>query len=149
MNINIKSSILALSFVFASTFSAMADRDVAISVNELPVSAQKVLSTNFSNAKVALSKKEVDLFGKSYDIIFTNGDKIEFDANGQWEKISCKHTRVPQALVPSTILEYVKTHYADSYIIKIEKEKRGHEVELANGLELEFDKNGRCIDIDN
>lgn len=148
MNISIKASVLALSFVFASTFNAMADRDVAISYKELPQTAQQVINANFKDVKVALTKKEVDFFGKSYDVIFTNGDKIEFDSNGHWEKISCKYSKVPTILIPSAILKYVDENFSNNPIIKIEKEKRGYEVELQNGLELEFNKNGQCVKID-
>lgn len=148
MNISIKGTLLALSFAFASTFNAMADRDVAISYKELPKTAQQVINTNFPNVKVALSKKEVDFFGKSYDVIFTNGDKIEFDSNGNWEKISCKYSKVPTALIPVAILKYVDEKFSGNLIIKIEKEKRGYEVELQNGLELEFNKHGQCVKID-
>ena len=148
MKILSKLSVLILFFVFVSTFNAMADRDVAISFKELPVIAQEIIQANFPKAKVALSKKEVDLFSKSYDVIFTNGDKIEFDGEGQWEKISCKYSQVPSALIPSVILQYIKHNFADSPIVKIEREKRGYEVELKKGLELEFDKKGQCLDID-
>ena len=108
MNKKIKGLFLTLSFMVASTLNVMADKDVPISINELPTEAQKVLTTNFSGMKVALAKKEVDFFGKSYDVILTNGNKIEFDRNGRWEKISCKPHSVPQELIPVFILQFVK-----------------------------------------
>lgn len=149
MKNKIKGSVLALSFVFASTFNVMADKDVAININELPVTAQKVLSINFPQAKVALAKKEVDMFDKSYDVVFTNGNKIEFDADGRWEKISCKLGSVPSTMIPTFILEYVKKHYEGVNVLSIEREKKGYEVELSNGIELEFNKNGRCVKVEN
>lgn len=148
MDRKIKRIFIALLLIVTSAFDAMADKDVPISVNELPTEAQKILSVNFPNKKVALSKKEVDFFGRSYDVILTNGDKIEFDANGRWEKISCKHESVPVALIPSFIYQYVKEHFPEERIVKIEREKRGFEVELSNDIDLKFDKKGRCIEID-
>ena len=148
MNKKIKGLFLTLSFMVASTFNVMADKDVPITVNELPTEAQKVLTTNFSGIKVALAKKEVDFIGRSYDVILTNGNKLEFDKNGRWEKLSCKPGGVPQELIPSFILQFVNEHYSKERIVKIEREKGGYEVELSNDLDLEFDKKGRCIDVD-
>ena len=149
MKTKIKTSLLTLSFICATTFNALADNDVTINFNELPIPAQKTINANFAKSKVAISKKDVELFDKSYDVIFTNGDKIEFDADGVWEKISCKSSSVPKALIPATILQYVANHFPEHPIIEIEREKRGFEVELQNGMELKFDKKGKCIDIDN
>ena len=144
----IKKAILAVSFLFASTFNAMADRDVAITVSQLPAAAQKLLTTTFSDKKVALSKKETDLFSKSYEVIFTNGNKIEFDSDGLWEKVSCERGGVPTVLIPSFILDYVTENFHNIDIVEIERDKRGYEVEMSNGVELSFNQKGHCVKID-
>ena len=90
----------------------------------------------------------MEFLGKSYDVIFTNGDKIEFDGRGKWTDIDCKRSQVPDALVPTTIGTFVKKNYPQATILKIEWNRRTYEVELSNRLELEFDKSFRLIDID-
>ena len=48
---------------------------------------------------------ETDWFDKSYDVIFTNGDKLEFDKKGVWTEVNCKYSAVPVAVVPDAIKE--------------------------------------------
>ena len=93
---------------------------------------------------------ESDFFDKSYEVIFTNGNKVEFDRNGKWDKIECKYTEVPVSAIPEFIKKYISENYPDVKVWKIEYErKRGkYEVKLSNRWELKFDKNGTLLDID-
>lgn len=120
----------------------------AIMVSDFPAAAQQTLKKNFTGRKVAMSTMENNLFSTSYDVVFTNGDKVEFDSDGNWKEIKCKHTAVPQALVPQGIKNYLKHHYTNTSIREIERYGSKHEVKLSNGLELTFDKDFRVIDID-
>ena len=43
----------------------------------------------------ACAVMESDWFDKSYDVIFTNGDKLEFDKKGVWTEVNCKYSAVP------------------------------------------------------
>ena len=65
------------------------------------------------------------------------------------EKVDCKYSAVPEAVIPEAILRYVKTNYPGHKVVKIEKEDRGYEAKLANGMKLEFDKKFNLVDIDN
>lgn len=128
--------------------SAQAFNEKPIERNQLPQAAQQVLDKNFSNRKVAMAKMDHGLLEKSYDVVFTNGDKIEFDHAGEWTDITCHHSSVPQALVPGSIRTYLKSHYPDSAIQEIEKKRMKYEVKLSNGLEITFNKNFQVTDID-
>ena len=101
-----------------------------------------------ADKKVALAKMESDFFGKNYDVIFVNGDKVEFDRSGNWEKIKCKYSQVPASLIPNQIMVYVRNNYPDSKIIELEKERNTYEAKLSNGWELKFNKNFELIDLD-
>ena len=82
-------------------------------------------------------------------MIFTNGNKVEFDKKGEWTEIDCKHTVVPTAIIPTTIQKYVTTNYPDTRVLKIERDKKEYEVQLSNRVELKFDLKFNLIDIDN
>lgn len=127
---------------------AWADDDKPIQVNQLPQQAQTFISTYFANSKVAMAKMETDLFDKSYEVIFTNGDKVEFDRKGAWKEVSCKYSAVPNEVVPSAIREYVIANYPDTRILRLEKDKRDYEVKLSNGWEIKFDLKFNVIDLD-
>ena len=138
------------SLLLFSTTSAFAseDADKPITVNELPQPALTLIAQNFANHQVALAKMEVDLLDRSYNVFFTNGDKLEFDRKGNWTEISCKKDGVPAVLIPQPIADYVKTHQPDAKIIKIERENKRYEVNLSNGFEYTFNKKFQPIDVD-
>lgn len=126
-----------------------ADDDKPIEFAQLPVISQQFIKKYFPGKTIALVKMESDFFDKSYEVIFTNGDKAEFNKKGEWKDIDCKYTEVPAALVPEAIRKYATQHYPDTKIIKIEKEKRqGYEIELSNRIELTFNSKFQLIDID-
>jgi hypothetical protein len=141
-----------LLFVFVCVFSIQtlsADNDRPIQVNQLPQEAQTLIQQHFANLKVALAKQESGIIEKTYDVIFTDGTKIEFDRNGRWTEISCQpNAVVPAALVPTQVTEYINKNYSQTQVRKIERERKRCEVELTNKVELTFDQQYRIIDVD-
>ena len=138
-------------FLFCALFvqtAAFADIEKPVTFEQLPAAAQQTIKQHFPNRQIALAKMEMEIFGKTYDVIFTNGEKIEFDSKGQWRDIECKQSQVPAALVPAAIAAYVKKNYPQATIVKLERDRRTYEIELSNRLELTFDKSFRLIDID-
>lgn len=126
----------------------MADNDKPVTVNQLPAKAQTFLTTYFKDAKVALATQDTELFSKSYDVVFNNGDKVEFDKSGEWTEVRCRLTGVPAELVPAPITTYVKNLYPDTQILQIERDTRGYEIKLSNRLEITFNKQMQPVDID-
>ena len=140
-------TIMAL-ICLAAFQTALADNDKPISVSQLPTTAQQILSSHFADKKVALAKVESGLIEKNYDVIFTTGEKIEFDRKGNWTEIDCKQSSVPTKLVPTQITNYVKQNYSGNKILKIERDRNEYEIKLSNGIEITFNKNFDVIDID-
>lgn len=143
-----KKIILFVVCVFAMSTVTMADNDKPIQVNQLPAKAQTFINTYFKGSKVALAKQETELFSKSYDVVFVNGEKLEFDKAGEWTEVQCRMSEVPAAIVPEAIRNYVKTNYPDSKILQIERDRNEYEVKLSNRWEITFDSQMRVIDID-
>lgn len=126
----------------------MADNDKPISFEQLPKAAQSFVKKHFANKNVAFSKVDKGLFDTTYDVMFVDGDKIEFDKQGNWTEMKCKCTFVPEAAVPTQIVKYVKTNYPDAKILQIEKDRYEYEVRLSNFWELKFDLKYNLIDMD-
>ena len=145
---NMKRLLIAFALLFGISASMKAEYDTPVTFQQLPAKAQSFIQQYFPERKIALSKKERELSGTTYDVIFSNGDKIEFFGNGDWKEIQCKTTLVPEALIPAPILDYVKTNYPEAGITQIECKKRGYEISLTNRLEIEFNKQFVVIDID-
>lgn len=135
--------------LFAMNFVAWAGNDKPIQVSEMPKAAQLFIKNHFADLSVAMAKVETDFLDKNYDVVFTNGNKVEFDKKGNWTNVDCEHTQVPVAILPEAIRQYVTQNYPDAKVLKIEvTDRKGYDVELSNGFELEFDKRMNVIDVD-
>ncbi len=143
-----KKLVLLFVCVFMTSVVVMADNDKPITVNQLPAQAQTFLNTYFKGHKVALAKQETEVFNKSYDVVFTTGEKVEFDKSGEWTEVQCRQSEVPAQIVPEAIRTYVQTNYPDTKILSIERDRKEYEVKLSNRWELTFDAMMRVIDID-
>ena len=143
-----KKLVFLLVCLFTLQTVARADDDKPIQVTQMPQPAQLFIKQHFADSKVALAKMESDFFYKSYEVIFTNGDKVEFDNKGNWEEVNCKYSSVPTAIIPAAIQKYVATNYPDAKILKIERDKKDYELKLSKRTELKFVLKFNLIDID-
>ena len=135
--------------LFAMNLVVLAGNDKPIQVSEMPKAAQLFIKNHFADLSVAMAKVETDFLDKNYDVVFTNGNKVEFDKKGNWTNVDCEHTQVPVAILPEAIRQYVAKNYPDAKVLKIEvTDRKGYDVELSNGFELEFDKRMNVIDVD-
>ncbi len=140
---------LVLVSMFALINVAWADDDTPIKVTDMPQAAQAFIKQHFAHSSVALAKVEKDFFDRNYDVIFTDGNKVDFNRKGEWIEVDCRHTQVPAAIIPAAIKSYIGKQYPDVKVLGIEKGDRGsYEVKLSNGWELTFDKKFNVIDID-
>lgn len=139
---------IAICCMFSCNMAANAGNDKPISVNALPAKAQTLLSQHFNGQKVMLATIETGGINKSYDVVLQNGTKLEFDKKGNLTEIDCKQATVPDQLIPKAIRNYLKENYPAQAVKKIEMNKNEYEVELANGLDLTFNKHFQLIDID-
>ena len=115
-----------------------------IPVEQLPKAAKDFVAKYFPGQNIIYAEKE---YGK-YEARFNNGTEIEFDKKGNWDKVDCKTTAVPAALIPEAIVQYVQANFAGAVITKIDKERYGYEIELSNDIDLKFNKQGALIGMD-
>jgi hypothetical protein len=126
--------------------SSFAD-DRIIPAEQLPAAAKTFIQKTFPGQTVSYAK--IDFDGrKKYEVRLSNGVEVDFDKNGNWDKVDCNYSAVPASLVPTNIANYVKTHFAGAKVVKIDKERHGYDVELSNDLELKFNKQGQLMNID-
>lgn len=143
----LETMLFVLALLFASPASANTDGGKAISPGKLPQAALQTINTHLPGRKIAIAKVESELFSKSYTVIFTNGEKIEFDGRGRWTEVKCKRSAVPASLVPAQIAQYIRANYPDCRILEIERDDE-YEVKLSNHVEVTFNKKFEVIDID-
>ncbi len=122
-------------------------KDIIIKVQDLPQAAQSFVSTHFKTLEVSFAIKD----GNEYEVHFTNGWELEFNRKGEWKKIDCKHEAVPTsviALIPESIPAYIKSNFANAFVTEISKDRWEYDIELSNGLDLEFSLNGNLKKVD-
>ncbi|MEO8255670.1 MAG: PepSY-like domain-containing protein [Flavobacterium sp.] len=129
-------------------FSANAQK-TTITKAALPANAQTFLKTHFAGQEPSYIIKDKETFSTDYKVQFTNNTEVEFDGKGNWEEVDGNHTAIPAAIVPKTIATYLKANFANTTVTKISKNYNGYEVDINNGLELEFNSKGIFTRIDN
>ena len=87
-----KKLVFLLVCLFTLQTVARADDDKPIQVTQMPQPAQQFIKQHFADSKVALAKMESDFFYKSYEVIFTNGNKV---GGGELHIYFCSHSYYP------------------------------------------------------
>ena len=136
--------------LFAGITVSLADsNDRPITLDKLPAAAQSFLKTHFADLTLAYAVEDPKLVGSEYEVTYTDRTEVEFDNKGEWSSVERKYAAVPASIVPTQISAYVaKSSFPNQYIKKIERNAYTWEIELSNGIEIEFDKDFRVIDID-
>ena len=134
----------SLAFCMVALFLSLTGcTDRAVTPDQLPESITSFIQQNFPGTNLTYAESERCLTGKTYDIVLSDGTRIDFDTSGEWDKIEGTVTNpVPTHFIPETIVAHIQGQFPDAMILKVDKEKNGYEVELANGLELKYDKKG-------
>ena len=122
--------------------------DKAVQPDTLPDKVQSFIKTHFPDEKIAFSKEDRDFLKITYEIILTDGTKLEFRRNGEWKEIDRHLTRLPDGILPQEITDKVAELYPDAFIIAAEADDRDTEVKLSTRVELKFDNDMNIIDID-
>lgn len=142
--------LLSLIMLAILAIAPLAARErISRNVKDLPPAAQTLLNKYFGGEKVSHIKIDKPTFGSTeYDVILNNGTEIEFDSKGDWKEIDCGNSSVPKDLVLKSIRDYVSTNFKGQKIVNIEKQRSKYNIELQNGTDLEFDRAGRFLRID-
>ena len=137
---------LVCMFLMMGTTYSIAGDGYVVGIQQLPAGAQEVMTKYFADKTILTILKERN----EYEVIFNNGEKIEFNKKGEWTEVSCHTTQVPDILIPDPIKARIKADFANSKIVKIDRSSNGkkYEVKLNNGLEVEFDKKFNIIKVD-
>lgn len=128
---------LALLIAFIASISFA---DMVVPASNLPQNAQNFIATNFKGANIMY----VEMDYEGYEVTLSNGVKIDFFTNGDWESIK-SYMGVNPALLPAPVAATIAKTFAGVQIIKVEKEWNGFEIKLANRIKAYFDANGNLM----
>jgi len=136
--------LLLISLILSFVSTNMYADGIMIPVEQLPQAAKTFVKKYFPQNTIIYAEREL----LSYEARLDDGTEIDFDRKGNWDKVDCQFNPVPDAIIPDPIKNYVQRQFPNVDIVKIDKERHGYDVELANDIELKFNKRGAFIGMD-
>lgn len=134
--------------LFVVSLSACSDNDKDeehLEVSVLPAQAKSFLDTYYAGVSVTTVTKDRN----EYEVVLSNGHKVDFDAQGLWEDVDAPANQtIPTGFYPSAIDSYVAANAAGVGINEMSRETYGYEATLVNGLEYRFNAQGDFLGID-
>ena len=121
--------------------------DERVEPNTLPESAQSFIEEHFSATTIKSVVKDYDDLTYTYEVILADGTQIEFKKSGEWKGIDNRQSGVPSSVLPEKIATYLTSEYADHYVIEVERDWQ-YDIELSNGVDLDFSLEGKFIRVD-
>ena len=122
--------------------------DKPVAPTQLPQEIQSFVQQTFPGQAITYAVKDWEMFGYKYDVVLADGTQIEFDSDNLWDKVESRINPVPTTMIPPPVMTYVQTNFPAVAIVKIDKERYGYDVELANDLELKFNHQGALMEMD-
>ena len=136
--------IIALIMVVLSTIGAASAADrIVYNDTPLPLEAKNILAKHFK-AKVNFVKIDKNMLGavNEYEVVLKNGTEVEFEADGTLKSVDAGANGVPSSLILPSIVNYLKKNYKNQKIVELDITKKQYKIELQDGRDLIFDRNG-------
>lgn len=125
--------------------------DEIISSDKLPSSSKSFLSTYYPNVGILYVEKEYDDGKREYEVALNNGHSVTFDKQGDWIDVDAPDGQtIPAGIAPQKIVNYINSDFKGLGINEISRNYRsfiGYEVELVNGVDLNFDSDGNYLGV--
>ena len=119
-----------------------------ITFEELPTKAQEFVTTYFGSCPIRFVRIEIDVTKTEYTVRFENGMEVEFNSYGDWEEVESHSECLPSGYLKKEILDFLNQNHPNTCLHEVARSKHKIEVELANGIELIFNKNGEFLRYD-
>lgn len=137
--------------IFASVtlfLTISCEKEIITPSDDLPFEISTYLTIHFPKNTIVQVIKDLDGLTKTYDILLSENISLEF--NRKKEVIAIDGvTQLPNSVIPEKILQYVNINYPTQFITDWELDFDNQQIELNNGLDLEFNKKGDFLRIDN
>lgn len=102
-----------------------------------PLEIQSFANKHFPENSI-VEVKQASAQGKTvFETVLEGNIQLKFNENGDIIEIESE-TGIPDSLIPEKIRDYLSKFYPDNFIVEWELDDDHQEVELENGVELEF-----------
>lgn len=124
------------------------EKENIIPSSDLPSEITTYITTHFPNNSIVQVIEDKDGFTKTYDVTLSESISLEFNRKNEIIDIE-GISELPSSVIPEKIRQYVTTNYPNNVIIGWGIDDKNQQVELDNGLDLEFNMDGDFLRIDN
>ena len=139
-----KKIMFLLAMAFVAVNFAFAGDVITKDMDKLPMAARDFINHHFNKLGVSYIKVEKDGSRiKQYEVKLSDNTEIDFDSVGNWEEVDAHKGRVPDSILPLFVTNYMKANnFTKEFVTKIERNRKGYEVDLNNGVTFKFDTQG-------
>ena len=130
---------LLITLTIVSTSSLFADWMVPVS--SLPQNSRSFIQKVYPDAQIW----KVERDDGKFEVKLSNGAKIDFLYNGEWNSIDGKYNTVPFNALPQSVVNTIKNTYPQAVIIDAEKEWGNYKIKLNNFMELFITADGQLM----
>ncbi|AEM22803.1 hypothetical protein Bint_2195 [Brachyspira intermedia PWS/A] len=130
---------LLITLTIISTSNAFADWVVPAS--SLPQNARSFIQQIYPNTQIW----KVERDDGKFEVKLSNGVKIDFLYNGDWNSIEGEYNAVPFNALPVNIANTIRNTYPQAAVIDVEKEWGNYKVKLNNFMELFITSDGQLM----
>ncbi len=139
---------IAVPTVFTACDDDNDDIETVVPPDQIPDIAKSFLAKYYPTAKIQKVVTEQTPQGYEYDVILDNKHEITFDTYGYWIEIEAPgFETIPAGILPAVTEEYLSTNYPYVGVHSVELINGQYKVELLDGKDLIFDKDGNFVAI--
>ncbi len=124
------------------------DKNEILTTSAIPNEIASYVETHFPDNEILQAVMQVDGLELTYDVTLRGNIYLEFNRKKDIIEIK-SFEKLPDSVIPVAILNYVSSNYEGNFIKEWEIDDRIQQVKLDNELELEFNKKGEFLRIDN
>ena len=115
--------------------------DWIVPAESLPEKARQFIAQNFADSQIWYIENDDGKF----EVELSNGIKIDFLYNGDWNEIDAEYVGIPYNVFPPNVANTIRNTYPQTVIISAEKKWGTYEIKLNNMMELYISADGQLI----
>ncbi len=114
--------------------------DAVVPASQLPAAAKNFINTYFKGIAIGMVERDMD----SFDVVLTDGTKIDFNINGEWTNVDGKYKAIPTGFVGAAAAK-AKATQPNAAIVEVDREYMGYKFKFNNRMKVYTDTNGNVI----
>lgn len=120
---------------------------VVLTDHNIPTQITAYQAQHFADNTIIKVVKDKELLSFTYNVYLAGNIKLEFNSKYEITEIDGT-TKLPNSVIPKSILKYIVKYYPNNFITDWNLKRNYQEIELNNGLKLDFRLDGTFLRVD-